>query len=276
MRLLLLSDLHFCKQEFYGIPYDTRKQWLIQNLKQAYQTDPYDALLFLGDYALDFWGWNEGGSYLHEKTSYTGRFVNEILPHLPGEKKYLIPGNHEQYSHESWEAITGCKRQYAIVTKQLLILMLDNFAGDLDPEYDSDGTYTGADVDFIQSEMAKHPHLPVILCAHYFDAKLESDAFKALLQTESRILCLFCGHQHINICEPLSAEYGNKLLFHTGNYAYAHAHPSNCPFGFREVILDDTALQTAYITPAMEITIDGITISAEAMRYPTVRIPIQK
>ncbi len=276
MKLLLLSDVHFCQQDFYGISYDKRKADFVKNLNAAYEKDPYEAILFLGDYSLDFWAWNAGGSYVHDKVSYTARFVDEILPQLSCKTHYLIPGNHEQYAPADWERITGCKRQFSLATDKALILMLDTFAGDLDPDYDSDGTYTGADMAFIKAQMEKHPELPVILCAHYFDEKRESAAFTALVKEDKRIVCLFCGHDHVLSCTPMSADCGGKLLFHTGNYSYAGRHLANCPFGWRELEITADAVKTTYVAAAMEVEEGGVTVSCEAMRYPTVKIPFLK
>ncbi len=272
MKLLLLSDVHFCQRDFYGIPYDTRKAWMVQNLNAAYRAAPYEAILWLGDYSLDFWAWEDGGSYFHHGLSYTKRFVEEILPLLDCQQNYLIPGNHEQYSHSDWEQITGCKRQFSLVIGDTLFLMLDTFAGDLDPDRDADGTYTGADVGFIQEEMAKYPGMKTVLCAHFFDERRESQEFKTLVREEARIVCLFCGHDHVLSNTPLSGECGEKMLFHTGNYSYAGGHLANCPFGWRELEVGENTLQVRYVAPAMEWTTGNVTVACEEIRFPTVTI----
>ena len=159
MKILLMSDLHFCHSVWYNMDAVTRMEHMIAELNRAYEQEPYEAILFLGDYSLDFWGWSIGGCYVHDKYSYTERFVKEILPRLHCKNTYMIPGNHEQYSHADWLRITGHKRQFSLVLGGVLYLMLDTFAGELDPDYDSDGLYTGADVGYIRSEMEKYPFI---------------------------------------------------------------------------------------------------------------------
>lgn len=275
MKILILSDVHFCHSVWYGITAEKRMEMMVDNLNRAYEKEPYEAILFLGDYSLDFWGWSIGGCYLHDKYSYTDRFVKEVLPKIRCENKYLIPGNHEQYSHEKWKEITGSERQFSLVIGNVLYLMADNFSGDLDPDHDSDGTYTPTDLKFVKAQMEKYPKLPVVLCAHYFDMEKETDEFKAFLKNESRIICLFCGHEHMCIAEGLGAECGDKFMFHCGNYAYASSALPNCMFGWREVTVENGTLKTVYFTPKMCVKTDGFTVECEDTYHAAVTLKLK-
>ena len=266
MKILLMSDVHFCHSVWYNMDAVSRMEHMIAELNRAYEQEPYEAILFLGDDSLDFWGWSIGGCYVHDKYSYTERFVKEILPRLHCKNTYMIPGNHEQYSHTDWLRITGHKRQFSLVLGGVLYLMLDTFAGELDPDYDSDGVYTGADVGYIRSEMEKYPDLPVVLCSHYFDLKKESDAFQALVK-DPRVVCMFCGHEHICIAECGGEAYGGKLMLHTGNYSYAGCALCDCMYGWREVTVKDGYLSAAYYTPKMCIQADGMTVECEDTKH---------
>ena len=72
------------------------------------------------------------------------------------------------------------------------------------------GTYCGANVADIKELMARYPDKKVILCAHWFDMKLESEEFLELLRNEERILCLFCGHNHRSHIVSTGEENGKR------------------------------------------------------------------
>jgi len=248
-KVLIMSDVHLCHANWYDVPSADRMEQMIHDLNRAYEQEPYDAIFFLGDYSLDHWVYSIGGSYLHQGVSNTKKLVDEYLSRLACPARYLIPGNHEQYGNEMWKRITGYDRQFAVCHEGYLFLMLDNFSANLDPTEDSDGTYTPADVDFIRNQMALHPDMPVVLCAHFFDLRKESEAFVELVRNESRILCLFCGHDHINRIECHQA-LGGKPIIHDGHFSYT-AHPllGSCPWGWTEVILRDEGIISTYVYP---------------------------
>lgn len=274
MKILIMTDVHFCHSVWYGMDAETRMKRMVSELNRAYREDPYEAILFLGDYSLDFWGWSIGGCYVHEKYSYTERFAKEVLPQLACRNLYLLPGNHEQYSHADWKRITGFDRQYSVVIGDVLYLMLDNFAGELDPDYDSDGVYTGPDLNFIRAEMEKYPDLPVVLCAHYFDLQKENAAFAAFVKEQKRIVCLFCGHDHVCKTESCGDAYGGKFLFHAGNYSYAGCVLSDCMYGWREVEVQNGSLKTTYYTPKMQIEADGVIVECEDTRHVSLTLKL--
>ena len=257
-KVLILSDVHLCQGDWHGIPSTERMDKMIADLNAAYEREPYDALFFLGDYSLDYWKYEKSGSYLYQGVSNTQNLVKDYLPRLLCQNRYLIPGNHEQYGHEKWKEITGMERQFSVHAGGYLFILLDTFAGDLDPDFDSDGTYTPADVTFIQAEMQKHPEAPVILCAHFFAMQRESEAFLELVRKEKRIVCLYCGHDHLNRIEASPALDG-KLIIHDGHFSYSGFHDaSRCPWGWTEVRLMEEGIISTYVHP--ESTMDGMHI----------------
>lgn len=272
MKVLILSDLHLCHIPWYGPSSEERMDKLIRDLNAAYDKEPYDALFFLGDYSLDHWKYENGGSYLREGLSNTARLVDGYLSRLKCPARYLIPGNHEQYGEETWQRLTGCRRQFSVFHAGYLFLMLDNFAGNLDPDTASDGTYTGADIDFIRREMAACPDAPVILCAHFFDMRREPEAFRALVRGEERILCLLCGHDHVNRVEAHAA-LGGKLIIHDGHFSYTgFADPAYCPWGWVEMELREEGVTCAYVVPESVMNGEKGSAVIHAGRGPVIQI----
>lgn len=85
------------------------------------------------------------------------------------QKTYLIPVNHEQYGNEKWKEITGFDREFSVVYGNYVFVMLDTFAGELDPTENSDGVYTGINIDLLKEVLQNHPDKKIILCAHHMD-----------------------------------------------------------------------------------------------------------
>ena len=260
-RILLASDTHWCHLEWYGEENRARLDKFADDIEAEVKKAPVDALLFLGDYSLDHWAWGIKGCYLNDGISHAKDFADTYLPRLAKSIPAIrfIPGNHEQYGREKWQELTGYKRQDAIVVGELLCILLDNFAGELDPDYHHDGVYTPSDTAYIRACMDAHPDKKVILCAHHFAPELESAEFRTLVAEEPRILALFGGHVHRSRIVELGEAWGNKLLAYTGNYSYSGERPDPlaCPWGFREVEFDGETLTSRYIAPANRYVIDG-------------------
>lgn len=260
-RILVASDIHWCHIEWYGVTTEERMERFLRHLEEEYQKDPFEAVLLLGDFSLDFWEWGIKGCYINDGFSYVKVFADYFVPRIQklGVQLAMIPGNHEQYGEERWRELTGFSRQSHVVCGDYLFLLLDTFGADLDPTEHSDGTYSGADVAYIKRMMAAFPEHKVILCAHHFDHETESEEFRTLVREEKRILCLMGGHVHKSRVIPLGEEWGGKALLYTGNYSY-NAGNEDTMWGFRDLLLSDHLLLSRYITPENTITLDGETI----------------
>ena len=105
-RVLLLSDLHYCQEEYGGISRDEKAQLIVEFIREEHQKHPFSMILFLGDYSLDHWAWKTFGTWLTEGKSYTKEFADRYLQELPAPF-YMLPGNHEQYDADQWKAFTG-------------------------------------------------------------------------------------------------------------------------------------------------------------------------
>lgn len=251
-RILLISDVHNCHKDWYGVTNAERMERFIKHLHEEHARAPYEMILFLGDYSLDFWEWDELGCYVDHQESRTREFVEKYLSRLPAPW-YMVAGNHEQYGEEKWREITGCSRQSAVTVGDWLFILLDSFGANLDPGFHSDGTFTPIDVPFVRAQMEKYPDHRVVLCSHHFDWDRETADGRTLLQDE-RIVCLFSGHVH----RSRIVDCGCKKLCWTGNYSYSgERNPLDCPWGFREAVLTGASLVTRYITPENEIELDG-------------------
>ena len=168
----------------------------------------------------------------------------------------MIAGNHEQYGYEKWKNITGYSRQDYYVCDNFLFILLDTFGGNLDPTEFSDGTYTGADTDYIEELMKRFPRHNVILCAHFFNPDLESERFKSLLRENARIKCMVCGHNHYTHVNTLGEDFGGKSILYDGNYSYTKAKViTDCMWGFREIIINGDSVESKYVTPKNRIII---------------------
>ena len=255
-RILLMSDIHNCHMNTYGVSNDERMQRLFTHLNEEYRRAPYEMLLMLGDYSLDFWEYDILGSFLREDRSYTREFVEKYCHLIPSPWK-MIAGNHEQYGEEKWREITGCNRRECWATDGWLFLLLDSFAANLDPAVHSDGTFTPIDVAYVREKMAEYPDHRVILCAHHFDFDRETQAAKDLIR-DKRIVCLFSGHVHRSDILTLPEELGGKKILRTGQYSYSAAQSIlDSMWGYREVCLYDDRLTSRYITPENSIHMDG-------------------
>lgn len=258
-RVIFCSDVHLCHQQWCGRTSEQRMDRMIGQLNAHYEERPYEKLVFLGDYSLDYWKWDVKGSWLERGVSESQRFARDYASRLKAPY-YMLPGNHEQYGEALWQQLVGMPRKDYFVVGGYLIICCDNFAGELDPVEHSDGVYSVTDLDFVRKAMAQHPDLPVILCAHYFDIEdKEPEAFYTFLKEEKRITLLICGHDHIVEITDLGEQAGHVCLYHDGQFSYAGGRqsPVDNMWGFCEAVLTDKGVEMVYIEPENDIKVGG-------------------
>ena len=257
-RMIFCSDVHLCHANWFGRSSADRMENMITQLNQFCQEKPCEKIVFLGDYSLDFWVYDIGGSVLREGLSNTTNFVRNYANRL-NVPYHMAPGNHEQYGYENWMEITGTPREDAFVVGGYLIITCDNFSGLLDPAFHSDGVYTPTKLDFIRKKMSEFPHYPVILCGHFFDIQKEPSEFFRFLKDEKRITLLICGHDHVANVDDLGEEAGHVCLYHDGQYSYSGngTTPYENMWGFCEAILTDDGIDIRYVEPANTVEFDG-------------------
>ena len=107
MTLVMASDIHLCHLDWYGMKNADRVQKFIDDLNDFYDDEGYDAILYLGDYSLDYWETGNFGSWRHRGVSNTYNFLKQYAARLTCPDYYILPGNHEQYGEELWEELSG-------------------------------------------------------------------------------------------------------------------------------------------------------------------------
>jgi hypothetical protein len=259
LRILLTSDMHCTDlMTWYGVSDESRLQAWVDAVLAEHQKQPFDAMIVAGDISLD---------YHAERTPYdkghsTGlTFMQRFMSQLPPAEqlpRFILAGNHEQFSHEDWRALVGNERQGALLLRhgavgEHLFVCLDSFHEDLGPTYDSSDKYSPADVDFIREQLRAHPEASVWLISHSFDMDKESDDFRSLLATEPRIRGLFMGHTHLNSCIPLGEAYRNLVIAQTGNFSYTCGSVERDFWGLRDLTILPGRAVSRYILPESRI-----------------------
>lgn len=267
-RVLLLSDLHYCQEEYGGISIDEKAERIIRQINEEHKKCPFDMILFLGDYSLDYWAWSTRGTWITESKSYTKLFVDRYCRSLPAPF-YMLPGNHEQYDEEQWQQITGFHRSAHFVIGDYLFILWDSFGADLNPTEHTDGTYTPPNVGEILDIMSAHPEKKVILCSHSFQPTFAEE--ECALIRDSRVVCLFQGHTHHSGVITLPEEYGSKKLIQTGAWAFT-SPVTNLPWGIRDLYLKDDRIFSGYIVPSQRLFHKGQAYTVSARYQDTVEI----
>lgn len=269
-RILLLSDLHYCQEEYGGISRDEKARRIREQIFCEHQKEPFSLILFLGDYSLDHWAWSTKGTWLTEKKSYAREFAQRYCQELPAPY-YMLPGNHEQYGNKEWQELVGFNRSAEFVVGDFLIILWDSFAGDLNPTVHSDGTYTPPKVKEIRELMAKKPGKKVILCSHSFQPNFTAEERELIC--DPQVVCLFQGHTHRSNVITLPKEYGSKKLIQTGGWG-ATSPASSFVWGVRDLYLEKNSITSSYLVCEQKLVHAEIPYTVSATQQDTVKIII--
>ncbi|MBR2038623.1 MAG: metallophosphoesterase, partial [Lachnospiraceae bacterium] len=278
LRILITSDTHYMDSlgthytgsiESYGVTEKDRAQLWVDSIKKEHAENPYDLILMLGDYSLDYW--IKGGSVLEDKTSTTVSFLSDYVSQLPEVPKFILPGNHELQGEEAWVEMTGNYRNGVVLFGDILFILPDTYGSELDANYKTDGTYTPIDTDWVKEMMDKYPNTDVYILAHYIDQNQESAEFKELVAGNDRIKGMFMGHTHAADVKVLDEAWGNKTIAQTGNFSYYNGSASlNDNFwGFRELVITSDDAYSQYIIAESEADMDGDDILERIERETT-------
>ena len=255
-RILITSDIHYTDLgDWYHVDNETRVQLWVDEILAEHRRQPFDLILINGDISLD---------YHEEKTPFekgysTGYvFMKQYVSQLPKDVPVLVTaGNHEQFSEETWEKITGNKRQCHAVVGNHTFIMLDGFREALGKTYDSTDAYSQMDVAYMKELMELYPENYVWLISHWIEMEEESEAFRRLVAEDDRIKGLFVGHTHDHRPIPLGAEYKNKVIAQTGNFSYSMSGASTGGFwGFRDLVIKDDHAVSSYIMVDSDVLLD--------------------
>jgi len=256
-RVVFVTDPHVCHIEYYsktsGLDTLARMDHLTKTLTKEHERAKFDCILALGDYSLDFWSIECGGSYLMDPpVCNTEKFVKLMEGKLP-EKMFMIPGNHEPYSNEDWMRITGYPREFVVVYGEYVFVMLDTFAGELDPKYNHDGVYTGINTELLRAVLADHPDKKIVLCVHDLLIDNESDEARELIRGEKRIVCAFAGHTHRDNIMLLPPEWRSLPVFYCGDFSFAFGRNNKRNWGFLTLSIPDGKFSAEYVPAPVEV-----------------------
>ncbi|MBO5783975.1 MAG: hypothetical protein J6R33_03290, partial [Clostridia bacterium] len=133
--------------------------------------------------------------------------------------------------------------------------------------------YTGVNVADVRARMAQYPDKKVVLCAHWFDMEKESGEFCSLLANEERIVCLFCGHNHLSAILSTGEACGNKPIICCGHYSYSgEKNPLLCMGGYREVCISEKGLTSRYMMPPHTYRMKKVTFTTEYAQQDEIEI----
>ncbi len=259
-RVLLASDIHNNNQlNWYGVSNEKRMEMFVSAVNAEHEKQPFDLILLLGDYSLDFWV--HGGSVLNNGKSNTKDFMKNIASKFPADVPvFYLPGNHEQYGNEAWKNITGNDRFGTVVLGDNVFVMLDTFAGNLDPTGNSDGTYTGIDMEYLEEQFDSYPNANFYICAHYINQNSEMAKLRKLTAEHDNIVGFFMGHDHKTTVIQLGNSCQNKTIAQLGNFSYGKGGSSeteNYYWGFRDLVITPDRAVSRYIVAESNAVING-------------------
>lgn len=226
-----------------------------------------DAVLVLGDLSLDDCGFRNLG------TNFVSKFKTDCMDDLAKltttGKAYAIAGNHDSYSSVQWNSIFGYNRKYSFTIGNAAFIMMDTFDDKGNNATDASGSpYVGVDTKWLKTEIAKYTDVKqIFLCAHYLDStdntSTYTDAFKEILNGDSRIKCLFDAHIHYNSnrnIEGVSQKqidiggYAYKMINNNGTCLF-NEYDENYVWGYQVLEWDDNgAFRTYHVKPARDYT----------------------
>lgn len=270
-RILIVSDVHYCQLEYGGISRNEKAELLIAQIRAEYERDPFEFIIFLGDYSLDHWAWNSKGTWVVRKKSFTKELIDNYFDKLP-TPYYMLPGNHEQYGEELWKSLTGNGRSMTLECDGYMLVLWDSYGDELDPDFNSDGKYTAPNVEAIRAIMAENPDKPVILLSHWFAAAKTEEEMELI--SDPRIVCLFVGHSHSSKVLTLPEEYGSKKIVQSGAWVAGEADCGEA-WGVRDLYLDEDKIVSRYLVADHCLYVKGETFEIPAHCRDGIEISIK-
>lgn len=230
-RIILVSDMHYTTQELpaelkliypeakasvaagntLGHSQEEKIACIVNDIKAFTEKENINGILVLGDLSIDDY------SFRNLPENYCKKFKELCMDVLPCPS-YAIPGNHDSYPNDMWNAIFGYDRQFSLEIKGAAFILLDTF--DNKPATSASGSpYVGVDMEFLKQEIEKYPEGPIFICSHYFKPGTYTDEFIELLNSNKRIVCLFDGHTHKNKILPIDERVLQRKV-NIGGYGY--------------------------------------------------------
>lgn len=270
---MIASDIHNTKlAEWYGVTNEERMERFVDFVSSEHERDPFDLILLLGDYSLDYW--MDGGSWIDEGNSGASEFFRKYVSRFPKNVPVTaIAGNHEQYSDSEWVLISGNHRRESVVLDNCVFVLLDNFKTLDEVGHRNDGVYKQLDADFVRRTAAEHPDKNIFLLAHFFNAREDGDVIRGLEEELGSIVGLLHGHTHRNtVIEP-----NGITIAETGNYSYTSMEDMVSTFwGMRDLVIENGRAVSRYIIDENRAVIDGKEVLIPRQTVETIEYELKK
>lgn len=267
-RICITSDMHYAPQlegregYYYGVSMDDRLQLWVDLILEEHKKQPYDLIVINGDTALDYW--SGGGTMLASGANYTEIFMEKYVSQLPdGVPVLVMPGNHEQFGEEEWQAITGNSREETYVLGNNLFIMPDTYANNLNPTVDSDGSASKIDEEWMRELLAEYPDHNVYVIGHYM--MKQSGSFWRMVKEYDNIIAFFSGHTHYaTALKGNASSYGGKYMVETGNFSYNKGAVVEDNFwGICDLVITGEHATCKYIMAECDVTLYGEKVHLE-------------
>ena len=243
--IMAVSDIHFDARMFYNEYGSERVELLINSLIESHMKKPIDALLICGDLTTDNVAPTTYG------VNFLQRLYSDFINRLPFPV-FPIAGNHDGYSNENWKKFTGVPREYSVLFKDFVFVMLDTFTVGTDPSTGgSGGNYIPQTPTFLKSVMDTYPDKKIIVCGHYFYYDNDTSGFKELIESD-QVLFMVQGHDH-DTCGITT--YGTKNVLNLGQFSF-YLQSGVSP---TQIVYNPTSGEMEWSYCNLEMTVNGIT-----------------
>ncbi len=257
-RVCITGDVHFTfLNDAYGWQYEDRVQLWVDFILEEHEKEPFDLIIINGDTSLDYRA--NGGTITKYGLSTTAQFVDNYVTQLPeGVPVIILPGNHEQYSDEVWQKLTGNGRSTTYVLGDNLFVMPDSFGVESDPDFDTTGTAEPISAEYVQNAMDEYPNHNVYIISHEIDMEKQYGAFWRIVNKDN-VIGLFSGHTHqYSLLFPELAP--GKVIAQTGCFAWNNnftGADGKGTWGIRDLIITENHAVSRYLLVECALVVDG-------------------
>ena len=254
-RVLFTSDTHYLSGgrlpqiHHWGgmISCEDRAQQWVDAVLAEHRLQPFDLILLLGDYSLDWWG--DQGTWQQEGVSDAKIFFEKYLSQLPKDVPvYIMAGNHECYTDAQWQALSGYGRQGAVTLGDNAFIMIDAYQSPALGDKNTEVGYIGPDLAYTRQQLERYPNHNIYLCGH----RLYETAFADLIAENHRIKAVMYGDTHRSIAWQATFGENTVAVAESGQFSYPGINEvlHGWNWGFRDLLITETGALSRYIVAA--------------------------